>query len=154
MTSDEKTLPDARQYCPTQTRRKLAEENALLVDVREAEEVAKLAFDVPHIVHIPLSEFEQRFTELPKDRELILACAVGQRSLRATYFLMHHGYDKVANMQDGLAKWVRRGFPVRGDAAAVATSAGTCCCTPSAGDSGGGGCCTPSAPAKASGSCC
>ena len=150
MTSTEKTLPDARQYCPTQTRRKLAEENALLVDVREAEEVAKLAFDVPHVVHIPLSEFERRFSELPKDRELILACAVGQRSLKATYFLMYHGYDKVANMQDGLAKWVRRGFPVRGDATALASGGG--CCVPSGGN--GGSCCTPSSAQVQSNSAC
>lgn len=150
MTPHEQTLPDARQYCPTQTRHRLADKNSLLVDVREADEVAKLAFDVPNVVHIPLSEFQQRFTELPKDRELILACAVGQRSLQATYFLMYHGYDKVANMQDGLAKWVRRGFPVRGDVAALASGDG--CCVPGAGN--GGSCCTPSTQAKTSSTCC
>lgn len=151
---DSSALPDARQYCPTQTRHRLAEKNALLVDVREADEVAKLAFDVPNVVHIPLSEFEQRFTELPKDRELILACAVGQRSLKATYFLMYHGYDKVANMQDGLAKWVRRGFPMRGDTAAVASGGGGGCCAPSA-DNAGSSCCTPSvAQAQSNSTCC
>ena len=92
--------------------------------------------------------------ELPKDRELILACAVGQRSLKATYFLMYHGYDKVANMQDGLAKWARRGFPMRGDTAAVASGGGGGCCAPSA-DNAGSSCCTPSvAQAQSNSTCC
>jgi len=51
----------------------------LLVDVRERTEVGRVAFDVPGIVVMPLSEFEQRFAELPRDRELVLACASGPR---------------------------------------------------------------------------
>jgi hypothetical protein len=39
-------LPPAREVCPTTTRRLLAE-GALLVDVRERAEVARMAFDVP-----------------------------------------------------------------------------------------------------------
>ena len=39
-------LPQAREVCPTTTRRLLGD-GALLVDVRELNEVAQLAFDVP-----------------------------------------------------------------------------------------------------------
>ncbi len=38
-----KDLPEAREVCPSTARRLLAE-GALLVDVREAEEVVRLAF--------------------------------------------------------------------------------------------------------------
>ncbi|HPE61517.1 MAG: rhodanese-like domain-containing protein [Novosphingobium sp.] len=129
MTTDQKKLENARQYCPTLTLRKVTEEGALLVDVREPSEIATLAFDVPKLVAIPMSEFEQRFMELPRDQELILACSVGERSLKATYFLMYHGYDNVGNMESGLTKWVRKCFPVKGDAESLTN--GSACCTSS-----------------------
>lgn len=142
-------LPPAREVCPTTTRRLLGE-GALLVDVRERDEVARLAFDLPEVVVMPLSEFEQRFAELPRDRELVLACASGPRSLKATYYLMYQGYTRVANMDGGLDKWARKGFPIRGERIATPGAAGGCCGTaPTA--AAPGSCC---APATDSGSCC
>jgi rhodanese-related sulfurtransferase len=135
-------LPQAREVCPTTTRRLLGE-GALLVDVREHAEVARLAFDVPGVVVMPLSEFEQRFAELPRDRDLVLACASGPRSLKATYFLMFQGYTRVANMDGGIQKWARKGFPIEGDRAA----------TPDA-QAATGGCCGLAATPSVSGSCC
>ena len=57
---------------------------------------------------------------MPRDRDVILACAVGVRSLKATYFLMYQGYDRVMNMNPGIARWVAKGFPVTGSAEAAA----------------------------------
>ena len=134
-------LPPAREVCPTTTRRLIAE-GALLVDVRELAEVAQVAFDVPGVLLLPLSEFEQRFAELPRDRDLVLVCQVGERSLKATYFLMYQGYTRVANMEGGLLRWARKGFPIKGaqpdPAASVMTS----------------GCCGAAAPAQVATSCC
>ena len=121
-----KDLPEAREVCPTTSRRLLAE-GALLVDVREAAEVNQLAFAGCEQLRIPLSEFERRWAEIPRDRGVILACAVGQRSLKATYYLMYQGYDRVMNMQHGLKRWAARGFPVTGDAAGAPVATGGCC---------------------------
>lgn len=141
-------LPPAREVCPTTTRRLLGE-GALLVDVRELHEVAQVAFDVPGVLLMPLSELEQRYAELPRDRELVLVCAVGDRSLKATYFLMYQGYTEVANMEGGLAKWARKGFPIRGVAPAAASAAAGCCgSTAPAATS----CCGGKTPAKSG--CC
>lgn len=63
-------LEEATQVCPTTTQR-LVREGALLVDVREPNEVAALAFNVPDIVNIPLLALEQRWSELPKDRDIV-----------------------------------------------------------------------------------
>lgn len=158
--NDRVDLPQAREVCPTTTRRLLAE-GALLVDVRERTEVAQLAFDVPGAVVMPLSEFEQRFAELPRDRELVLACQSGPRSLKATYFLMYQGYTKVANMEGGLFKWASKGFPIKGAKPASVVTAGACCAAPLpaaaccdsvAAPAAAGGCCS-SAPG-ATGKCC
>lgn len=121
-------LDEAEQVCPTTTRR-LVGEGALLVDVRERAEVARTAFDVPAIVNIPLFELEQRFGELPKDRQLVLVCESGERSLKGTYFLQFHGFSRVYSMEDGLLKWMRKGFPVIGERYEVsaATAASSCC---------------------------
>ena len=125
-------LPEARECCPTTTRKRIAEEGVLLVDVREQADFNRLTLDVPEIVNVPFSEFELRFSELPHDRELVLVSADGQNGLKATYYLMHHGYPRVANMSNGVAKWLLRGFPVQGDPATLTTSseeASGCCGT-------------------------
>lgn len=86
---------------------------AVLVDVREPHETAHLAFDHPQCVLLPLSQFERRFTELPRDRDLVLACASGGRSHQAALFLRHHGYSRVANLQGGIGLWAAHGLPLR-----------------------------------------
>jgi rhodanese-related sulfurtransferase len=153
-------LPAAREVCPTTTRRLLTE-GALLVDVRERSEIDRLAFDVPGMVAIPLSEFEQRFAELPRDRPLVIACQAGARSLKATYFLMYQGYDQVANMEGGINKWAAKGFPVRGAPGMGASAASSCCSGPATasaccgseeGEVASPACC--SSPKPAAGSCC
>ncbi len=148
--NDRVDLPQAREVCPTTTRR-LIGEGALLVDVRERSEVAQVAFDVPDIVVMPLSEFEQRFAELPRERELVMVCQSGPRSLKATYFLMYNGYTHVSNMEGGLFKWASKGFPIKGAQAASPAAVGDCCPTSAASSS----CCdpTPGATAQAGGCC-
>lgn len=123
-----KELPQASEACPTTTRR-LIGEGALIVDVRERSEIEALAFDVPELVVIPLSEFEQRYSELPRDRELVIVCQDGCRSLKATYFLMYQGYSRVSNMSGGMAKWARKGFPVIGQRFEALAVSASCCTT-------------------------
>ena len=102
---------------------------AILVDVRERDEIDALAFDVPSLIIMPMSELESRFAELPKDVPLILACRKGVRSLKATYFLMFHGYTNVTNMKFGIERWVVRGFPVKGDPGVLENAPDTGCCS-------------------------
>jgi rhodanese-related sulfurtransferase len=137
---EKKMLKEAIEVCPTKTQGLLAG-GALLVDVREASEVQALAFEVPAIVNIPLSEFERRWSEVPSDRDLVMVCDVGERSLKATYLLQFHGYTRVSNMGGGIMKWMAKGFPVKGQHAAGAAPASACCCGHAAEATGKGGCC-------------
>ena len=106
-------METAKEICPTTTMGKI-KEGALLIDVRENNEVQELGYDVPNLLHIPLSEFEARYIEVPKDKEVVLVCKSGARSLKATYFLMNHGWTNVFNMQHGILRWVQKGFPTNG----------------------------------------
>ena len=120
-------LDEAKEVCPTTTQ-SLLKQGYTLVDVRERDESARLAFDVANLILMPLSELEQRYAELPTDRPLILACQDGSRSLRATYYLMNKGYTNVTNMKFGMARWVARGFPILGDPGELPTTPSSGCC--------------------------
>ena len=98
-----------KEICPTTTQ-DWVKNGALLVDVREQNEIEALSYDVPNILHVPLSEFEDRFTEIPKDKDVVMVCRSGGRSLRAAGFLVNHGYDKVVNMQHGMIRWAEKGY--------------------------------------------
>lgn len=120
-----------------------------MVDVRERDEVAEAAFDVPALLHIPLSEFESRFAEVPRDRDVVVACRGGGRSLKATYFLMNHGYERVVNMSHGILRWQEKGFPMKGRIPTAAPAPASCC-GPSASTTGA--CCD--APNADGSKCC
>jgi len=83
----------------------------MLVDVREPAEYAQ--FRATGAVLMPLSVFQLRFSQLPRDRPLQLICAAGQRSLAAGEFLISQGYETVANIEGGSIAWMRAGLPVR-----------------------------------------
>lgn len=85
------------------------EQGALIVDVREQNE-----YDEAHIPGsrlLPLSEFAERYQELPKDRPLIMQCRSGARSGRATEFLLGNGYREVVNLAGGILAWEDADLP-------------------------------------------
>jgi len=107
-------MKQAKEICPTTTLGKV-HEGALIVDVRNQSEVAEVTFDVPNYMNIPLNELENRINEIPKDKEIVMVCKSGERSLKTTYFLMNAGYENVYNMRDGIIKWATKGFPTKGN---------------------------------------
>ncbi len=76
--------------------RKLVENNAYIIDVREKHE-----FEQGHIigaVNIPLSELRDRITEIPKDKLVYVHCRSAQRSYNAALALGHLGFDNIYNI--------------------------------------------------------
>lgn len=107
-----------------------ARQGILFVDVREHDEIAQLAYDVPEIIVIPLSQFESRYAEVPRDREIVMVCKGGGRSLKTTRFLRDHGYTQISNMDGGIIQWAQHGYPVKGAVAPIELgSIGSCCGT-------------------------
>jgi NADPH-dependent 2,4-dienoyl-CoA reductase/sulfur reductase-like enzyme/rhodanese-related sulfurtransferase len=64
--------------------------DALILDVREPDEYA--AGHIAGAINLPLSRLRDRFSELPKDRDIWVTCGVGQRAYYATRFLNLKGY--------------------------------------------------------------
>ncbi|WP_336785952.1 rhodanese-like domain-containing protein [Paenibacillus sp. MMO-177] len=73
-----------------------------LIDVREDDEWE--AGHIAEAVSVPLSQFGERYEELPKDQALIMVCRSGGRSGRACDFLHAQGYN-VTNMTGGMLVW-------------------------------------------------
>jgi rhodanese-related sulfurtransferase len=91
----------------------MLEKGALLVDVREAREISGRSFDVADVMEMPLSDFGKRYQEIPRDRNVILACRSGNRSMMAARFLAENGFSRVFNLEDGIFSWERAGLPTK-----------------------------------------
>lgn len=102
--SDNSNVPEIDIY----EAKKRIENGSLLLDVREQDEFDELR--IPNSQLLPLSEFMQRYAELPQDREIVVYCRSGRRSAQATEFLKEQGYNAV-NVEGGILAWKRAEFP-------------------------------------------
>ena len=75
----------------------------LLLDVREPEEVALVRF--PESIHIPMGEISGRLHELDPEKEIIVYCHHGVRSLRVANFLLQHDFPHVKSLAGGIDAW-------------------------------------------------
>ncbi len=86
-----------------------------LLDVREPWEYSgPRGRHAPGAVLVPLGELPSRLGDLPqqKDAEMLVICRSGQRSARATLFLIEQGYRRVFNVASGTDGWEASGLPV------------------------------------------
>jgi len=74
-----------------------------VIDVREPfeYEIAK----VEGVPLLPMSQLQQRFTELDPNVQYYLHCKVGQRSLGAVDFLREQGFKYVKSVKGGIDAW-------------------------------------------------
>jgi rhodanese-related sulfurtransferase len=80
----------------------VGESDALVLDVREPAEFA--AGRVPGALNVPLAALRHRHGELPREREVMVYCGVGQRAYYAVRFLLQHGF-RAANLSGGYATY-------------------------------------------------
>lgn len=70
-----------------------------LLDVRSRGEVQHGTIE--GAVNIPVDELRQRIDELPRDRRIVIFCAVGLRGNRALQILKGHGFTQLLNLSGG-----------------------------------------------------
>jgi len=75
----------------------------LLLDIREHDEVAMAS--IGGAVHIPMGDLGARLGELPKDKDIVVFCHHGNRSLMVGYQLKRRGFTRVFNMPGGIDQW-------------------------------------------------
>lgn len=86
----------------------LIQGGAPLLDVRDGEERDRAR--VAGSLWIPISELADRWRELPREGTLVVQCAAGSRSFRATIFLRGRGLV-ATSMIGGISEWAAHGLP-------------------------------------------
>ena len=92
-------------------------EKLWFIDLRTAVEFKQRR--LPGARSIPLTELERRYHEIPKAGRVVLYCACppGKVEEASAYQLLRNfGYRNVSVLEGGFEEWVRRGYPVAGDA--------------------------------------
>jgi sulfur-carrier protein adenylyltransferase/sulfurtransferase len=99
--SEEKMI---REISAKQLKEKMnSNETFSLIDVREEYEYE--AFNIGGKL-IPMNEIPARFSEIPRDHDVVIHCKAGARSARVIQYLQQeHGFQNLYNLQNGLFEW-------------------------------------------------
>lgn len=100
---------------PDQVEAEIASGDAVLVDIREADELANGR--IPGSVHVPRGMLEFRadptspYHQEPLDpsKRVILHCASGGRSALSAAALKELGYSRIAHLDGGMNAWKEAG---------------------------------------------
>jgi len=81
-----------------------------LLDVRTPGEYQQARLNGARL--IPIDQFVKRLAEVPKDRPVLVYCAVGSRSAQVVNYLARQGYPEIYNLSGGIYAWAQKGLPV------------------------------------------
>ncbi len=87
-----------------------AGEKVVLVDCREQEEWDESR--IPGAIFMPLSTFQDNFSKLDPDAEIIMQCRSGRRSLTACQILQENDYEDLTNLEGGILDWIDQGYDI------------------------------------------
>lgn len=89
---------------PQEAKKMFRNKNIQFIDVRTPGEY-KSNHHKP-FKNIPLSELVNRLKELDKEKEVVVICQSGMRSVKASKMLKKHGFSKITNVRGGMSSWV------------------------------------------------
>jgi rhodanese-related sulfurtransferase len=86
-----------------------ADRQPLLLDVREAQELAIAPLNLPDAptLHMPMHLVPLRRSELDAARPVVVFCHHGARSAQVVAYLSNQGFDEVYNLDGGTDAWSR-----------------------------------------------
>jgi len=81
----------------------------IVIDCRRPDEHERCALQAPSERLIPMHETAARLDELSpyRDREIVVYCHTGRRSLWVARYLREHGFTKAKSMAGGIDLWSR-----------------------------------------------
>lgn len=100
---------DTMEVSPIEAKSRLAGENAaVLIDVREPEEFAVARIDEAQLIPMQSVPAQlQRLEALADERDLMILCHHGVRSLRVVAWLREHGVENCFSVAGGIDQWSR-----------------------------------------------
>ncbi len=104
-------MPEFSEIPPQTVHQWLGDGEAVLVDVREAEELAQARLE--GAVHVPMSAFDPALIPTDTGKKVVFICALGQRSEQVGMYVVAEGILAEAyNMAGGLEAWAEAGLPL------------------------------------------
>ena len=115
-TTDKPSLQDfhiegVRHINPLDALEALENGEAVMIDVRELNEITLGSVPLDRVLNHPMSVILDRLPYISKDQNIIVACPGGVRSSKVASLLMQHGYQRVASLDGGLKTWKVKGLP-------------------------------------------
>ncbi len=101
-------MTSVKSATPAEIQQRLAGGEPLeLIDVREPDEIAIAAIEGARV--LPMSQaaawIDHLIDHLPGDRELVIICHHGMRSMQVAIALAQRGHGNVTNMTGGIDLW-------------------------------------------------
>lgn len=101
----------ARNLTPQEAYKMVAQRSDLyLLDVRTPGEYRQARLEGARL--IPIDQFTRRLSEVPKNRPILVYCAVGSRSAQVVNYLARQGYPEIYNLYGGIYSWSQNGLPI------------------------------------------
>ncbi len=94
---------------PAQLQDMLAQNQLVLVDVRNDDEVARGV--ITGARHVPLHLLPVMQTELEGELPLVFYCHSGIRSAHACAFMANQDRERLFNLRGGILAWGKAGYP-------------------------------------------
>jgi len=92
-------------------------DDIVFLDVRTLQERSQGA--IPGSKLVSIFDLVQGKLSLPKDKPVLLVCAVGGRSYAAGQVLSRQGYREVYNLSGGINAWYKAGLPISVESSAT-----------------------------------
>ncbi len=80
-----------------------------LLDVRTAGEFREVRLNAAKL--IPIDQLLKRMQEVPRNRPILVYCAVGSRSSQVVGYMARIGFPEVYNLYGGIYAWEKKGYP-------------------------------------------
>ncbi len=104
-------MPEFTEITPETVHRWISDGEAVLVDVREPEELAQAR--VAGAIHVPMSDFDPKHIPTDTGKKVVFVCAQGARSEQVGRYVVAEGILAEAyNMAGGLMAWAEAGLPL------------------------------------------
>ncbi len=104
-------MPGFTEVPPATVHRWIGDGEAVLVDVREADELAQARLE--EAVHVPMSAFDPELIPVDTGKKVVFICAQGARSEQAGQYVVAQGIlTEAYNLAGGLMAWAEAGLPL------------------------------------------
>jgi len=112
MTELRRATKGFKEVIPSEAVRLINKENALVLDVREANELGQGS--IIDSKHIALSTLPDRLDNLSndKDKPILVFCKMGNRSGQACKLLLKNSFTNVFGLKGGITAWINDQLPI------------------------------------------